>query len=276
MTADDTPQILPLSRFAGNGGWRLALQHDRDDHLMIRLTRGSGHALIRANRQTLTPNSTLFVPAGTLFSFVPGLQAIGTVLQIPTSAEIDLPADAHLLRTPNLLDQTALSQLIEAMQREQTNEGTYHGAAARAHATLIAIWLRRAVLDQPPRPTPGADARLAAAFADLVARNYRANLAMATHAETLGVSPTHLSRSCKSACGLSAADILTERSLHGARSLLADTDHSIGKIATHLGFHSNAYFSRFVLKHTGKSPSDLRAAARAAKVTQTTKPFPTS
>ena len=264
MSLNDIPDIQPLTRYLGGGGWRLGLQHQNADHLLIRLTRGGGQAIVQANRHSLSASSTLFLPAGTLFSLAPAPQSLGTVLRLPPGAEIELPEAAHVLRTPNMQDQAALTRLIEAMQREQDSGGAFHGAAARAQATLVAIWLRRAILEQPPRPAPGADARLAAAFAGIVAREARIDRPMAAYAEALGVSATHLSRCCKSASGRSAAEILTEVSLHGARRLLADTGLPVGRIAAHLGFRSAAYFSRFVVHHTGKSPSDLRAATRPA------------
>lgn len=262
MLTDDIPTIHPLTRFSGANAWRLSLQHSEDDHLLIRLTRGSGHAILRARRHSLTQQSTLFLPAGTLFSFHPAPQSLGTILRLPPSAEIALPEAAHHLRTPNLQDQGALTRLIDAMQREQDDGGPFYGDAARAHATLIAIWLRRALLDQPPRPTADAESRLAAAFADSLARDDRGTHNLSVYAGKLGITATHLSRCCKSASGLSAADILTQRSLHSAHHLLGDRDFPIGQIATHLGFRSAAYFSRFILKHTGKSPSGLRTAAR--------------
>ena len=265
MIPNDLPRLHSLAQLSGNGGWRLGLQHSRDDHLLIRLTRGGGHAIIRGTRRRLSPHATLFIPAGILFSLAPGPQAMGSVLRFPPDADIGLPEDPHLLRTPNLQDQTAFTRLIEALQQEQDQAATsaFHGAAARAHATLIAIWLRRALLDQPPAPDLASDHRLAAGFADIVARDYRTNRTLAIHARALGVTATHLSRSCRSASGLSAAEILTERRLHAARSLLSDSTFAIGNIAAHLGFRSPAYFSRFVLKHTGLSPSDLRHAIRS-------------
>lgn len=259
---DATPRIHPLTRYSGGHSWRLGLQHARADHMLIRLVRGNGHAVICATRHALTPQTTLFLPAGTLFSVLPGVQAIGTVLRLPQAAGITVPDAPQVLRTPNMQEQGALTRLIDTMQREQETPGPFHHDAAHTHATLIAIWLRRALLDQPARPAPGADARLAAAFADRVAQDHRATQPMTTHAEALGVSATHLSRSCKSASGLSASDILTEHSLHGARSLLADSAVPIGQIAAHLGFTSAAYFSRFMVKHTGSTPSELRLATR--------------
>ena len=66
---------------------------------------------------------------------------------------------------------------------------------------------------------------------------------------------------CKDVSGLTAAEMLTERSLHAAREMLEAGERPIGHIAASLGFGSAAYFSRFVLQHTGQSPSALRARA---------------
>ena len=86
---------------------------------------------------------------------------------------------------------------------------------------------------------------------------------MAGHAAALGVSPTHLTRVCRAETGRTAAELLTERSLHAARSLLGATDVPVQDIARHLGFGSAAYFTRFIQHQTGRTPTALRRAAAA-------------
>ena len=81
---------------------------------------------------------------------------------------------------------------------------------------------------------------------------------MAEYAAELGVTPTHLTRAVKAATGKTAADILTERVVFAARSLLAETRQPARQIARHLGFGSAAYFTRYLQQHTGASPSQLR------------------
>ena len=103
------------------------------------------------------------------------------------------------------------------------------------------------------------------AYAALVARDFTSGRAMAVYARALGVTPTHLTRVCKQASGLTAADLLTERSLHAARDMLEAGELPIGQIAASLGFGSAAYFSRFILQHTGVTPSALRQAATTRK-----------
>ena len=86
---------------------------------------------------------------------------------------------------------------------------------------------------------------------------------MATYAEALDVTPTHLSRAVKAATGKTAADILTERVVHAARDLLMTSNHSAQDIARHLGFGSAAYFTRYIQQHTGLPPSKLRPSKAA-------------
>lgn len=259
----DIPTVDPLARLTAGGTWRLALQHSRDCHLLIWITRGQGTAILRGQRRGLGVHNALFVPAGTLFSVDPGPQGFGVVVTMPVEAQIPLPGAERHLRIRDVRIQGELTQLLEAMGREQAAQADFHGAAARAHATLIAIWLRRVLLAQPTEPQQRAEARLAATYSDLVARDYRSGRTMQAYAEMMGVTPTHLTRSIGNASGLTAAEMLAERVLHAARSQLADSDHPIGAIGAHLGFSSPAYFTRFIQNRTGKSPSQLRSDALA-------------
>lgn len=62
---------------------------------------------------------------------------------------------------------------------------------------------------------------------------------------------------------LTAADILTQRTLHAARNKVEYSSLPFQVIAAELGFGSAAYFTRFVQNHTGHSPTALRLAQAA-------------
>ncbi|WP_372674741.1 helix-turn-helix transcriptional regulator [Aquicoccus sp.] len=266
----DTPRIDTLASLSGKAPWRLGLQHFRDDHLLIWITRGQGRAIVAGQRKGMGINNMLFIPAGTLFSVDPGPQGFGLAMVVPPDSGVPLPERNHHLRLRDVHAQQELTALVEAMQREQSGGGDLHAAALRAHATLITIWLKRALVDAPESAAASAEARIAAAFTDLVVRDFRSGKPMAAYAEKLDITPTHLTRCLNTTAGMSAAAILTECSLHAARSLLCDTDHPVGRISEHLGFGSPAYFTRFVQQHTGKTPSGLRDAGSsvARKVSQ--------
>ena len=92
---------------------------------------------------------------------------------------------------------------------------------------------------------------------------YRSGDTMADYATDLAVTPTHLTRAVKAATGKTGSDLLTERILHEARRLLADTTEPAQRIASYLGIGSAAYFTRFIQHHTGATPSKSRGAEQA-------------
>nr|WP_279391816.1 helix-turn-helix domain-containing protein [Shimia aestuarii] len=84
---------------------------------------------------------------------------------------------------------------------------------------------------------------------------------MATYAEELEITPTHLTRVCRQCAGLTAADMLNQMVQHEARVLLTRSDLPVQDIADYLGFGSAAYFSRFSQQHFGASPTQLRKSS---------------
>ncbi len=251
--------IRSLTQLAGGEDWRLHLAHDRRDHLLIWVTRGQGRLLLAGQRRGVGAHNAIFVPAGSLFSLEVGRQGLGQVVVIPSGTPLRLPERPRHLRIRDVHVQAELSALIEAAQREQSAGRPLQQEALEAHASLISVWLRRLIVEEEHVPEPpAAAARLSARFCKLVSERYASGASMAQYAESLGVTPTHLTRSVKAATGKSAADLLTERVLYEARDLLRGTSHSAKDIARHLGFGSAAYFSRFIQTHCGKPPGKLR------------------
>ena len=245
--------------------WKWTLLHDRPDAVLIWITRGSGRATVAGIRRGLAMHNALFVPAGTLFALdLPaGVQAL--FVQCRPDSAARLPAEPYLLRVRDAYAQAELTGEIDAMSREKQAARPRLAEALEARLQLVAVWLHRQIsagaADIPPRTAAN---RLARRFAQAVARDHAAPLSMAEHAAALDVTPTHLSRVCRAACGRTAADMLTERRLYAARLALEAPRPPIREIAAALGFASPAYFSRFVQTHTGCSPSALRRAARDA------------
>lgn len=263
--ADYTPSTVrsqTLAQLASREGWRLELPHARPHHLFLHISKGQGRTILLGRRRGLTMNSTLFIPAGTLMMLDIGRQSYGQAVEIPTEAGLTLPSDPVQLRVHDSLAQAELIAIIDAMQREQATHRPFGAEALRAHAGLLSVWLRRNLSAEPATiGAPKAADRLAAAFCALVERDFRAGQSMADYAAALGVTPTHLTRTLRQTAGITAADILTGRSLHEARHMLQDGTLPIGLISEMLGFSSAAYFTRFIQKHTGKTPTALRRRA---------------
>lgn len=245
--------------------WRWTLLHDRPEAVLIWVTRGSGRVVVNGIRRGVAMHSAVFLPAGTLFALdLPaGVQAL--CLQCPAGLPLRLPQEPQLLRVRDSRAQAELTGEIDAMTRERAAGQARMADALEARMRLVSVWLHRqraaGAADSPPDT---ATTRLVRRFAMAVARDFAQARPVAAHAADLDVTPTHLSRVCRAACGRTAADMLTERRLHAARSALEAPRPAISRIAADLGFASPAYFSRFMQTHTGHSPTALRRAARDA------------
>lgn len=256
---NDAVQIQTLAQLTLGQDWRLLLCHDRPSHHLIWITRGQGLLQLDGQRRGLGAHNAVFVPARALFSIDLGRQGFGQAVVIPEGTDLRLPQMPRHLRIRDAQAQTELTSLIDIAQREQQARRPLANDALDAHAALMSVWLRRQIMQDEHVPgRSNAGARLSARFCQLVSERYATGAPMATYAQSLGVTPTHLTRAVKANTGKTAADILTERVVYAARLLLNTTQHSAKDIARHLGFGSAAYFTRFIQQHTGKPPSKLR------------------
>lgn len=263
------PSVLPGPVRAGSFGlesqsapWKFTLLHDRPDHLLLWITRGQGRVIVNGVRRGIGLHCALFLPAGTLFSLdLPvGTQAL--VVQCPAGLTGRMPRQSLLLRVPDSLAQAELTGLIDTMSRELQQKRPLMAEAIAAHCQLVAVWLHRQLAAGRADPgEDGASHRLARRYAQRLIRGYRSAHNVADYASDLDVTPTHLTRICKRTCGMTAAEMLTERRLHAARLMLEAPGQPVKDIAAALGFASPAYFTRFIQHQTGKSPSALRASA---------------
>ncbi len=78
------------------------------------------------------------------------------------------------------------------------------------------------------------------------------------YARLLNVSDKYLNQCVKEVLGASASSFITEIRLMKSRHALKFTDKTIKEIGFELGFTSPDYFSYFLKKHTGYSPTSLR------------------
>lgn len=263
----ETIRISSIAQLSRGGSWRLTELHDRDHDLLLWVTKGQGLAVLQGMRRGVGAHNAFYIPAGTLFSLDLGRTGFGIAVRIPHDPNLTLHDAPMLLRIREVHAQSELTGLLDALQRELDHAAPFVDEAARAHVTLISVWMRRQALALfgPDEPKTSAGQRLVEAFCALVAQEFRTGKTMAEFAAMLGVTSTHLSRACREHSGMTAADILTRRSLYEARLQIETTDRPLKDISESLGFGSPAYFSRFVLQHTGQSPSDLRRRAAEEK-----------
>lgn len=258
----DHPRILTLTQWSGGADWALQLQHSCEDHALIWQTRGNSRCVVEGIRRGLSVHTALAIPAGTPFSLELGTQSFGLVCLIPAGSSLLMPDTPTVLRIREVQAQAELTTILETMQREQNNKRPFMDEALTAQGAILTVWLRRAIIaGHSEDAKQGASERLARAYMALLERDHATGRTMADYASTLGVTPTHLTRTCRATAGQTAADLLTERSLHAARQALERGERPISQVAASLGFTSAGYFSRFVQHHTNLSPSALRKRA---------------
>jgi len=83
-------------------------------------------------------------------------------------------------------------------------------------------------------------------------------LGVAQLASEAGYSADHFSRIFLSVTGLRPQDYLIKARIDRARQLLAESDLTIGEVATRVGFSDIFYFSRLFRQRTGQPPSAFR------------------
>ncbi len=78
------------------------------------------------------------------------------------------------------------------------------------------------------------------------------------YAELLYITPNHLNAVCKDLIGLSAGELIRNRTLLEAKRMLVNPKLSISEISLKLNFSDNSYFTKFFKKAEGINPEEFR------------------
>jgi AraC-like DNA-binding protein len=84
-------------------------------------------------------------------------------------------------------------------------------------------------------------------------------------AKQLNYNRGALSRMFHSQSGTTIIDCITQVRLEEAELLLSRTDERVSDVARKCGFRDVSYFTRWIKKHTGRLPRDLRSAIAEAR-----------
>lgn len=207
-------------------------------------------------------HNAVFIPAGTMHNLQIGGQVFGSAVFFPRENALNLPETPLHLRVRDAQDQTELNQILDNLQRESESDRPGRVRAMHYLAGSISVWLERQVLDNDDAlATTDAARRLSRRFAQLVESHFPTDQSVSDYASKLGVTPTHLTRVCNQIMGAPASEILARRKLAEAQRLLADTKIPVKDIASALGYHSPAYFTRLFSAKIGLSPGAFRKTA---------------
>jgi len=252
-------RLVPLSRMAIGGRWRVEAMRSYSSDLLLWFTRGQGRITISGTTRGYGPHNAIFIPAGTMHGFDISGTVFGTAVFLPVRPELTLPETTLHLRVREQAPQTELTAILENLQRELDSGQPDSQRAAFCHVGLLSVWLQRVERDGfADNPKTNKAAALTADYTKMVEEEFRSGRTVNDYARALGITPTHLSRVCRQTCGRPASEILAERIGFEARRLLRETKMPVNQVALQLGFSSPAYFSRTFRKHTGQTPLAFR------------------
>lgn len=254
-------RLMPIARLAQGGRWRVEAMRALSEPCLLWFTRGQGRITVGGTTRGYGAHNAIFIPAGVMHGFDMSPQTHGTAVFFGTECNLPLPQGALHLRIRDAASQVELNALLEAAQRESESDRPAADRAVHHHLGLLSVWLeRQAASGANDLPAPDAARKLVARYATLLEREFRSGHGVADYAAQLGVTPTHLTRSCRSSCGRAASDLLQDRRLYEARRLLSETRAPVKEISEVLGYTSPAYFTRAFHARTGKTPSQFRKA----------------
>ena len=254
--------LTPIAQTTLPNRWRTEAMRSYASPRLLFIGKGQGRITVSGLTSGYGPNNLIFLPARTMFGFEVGPSVFGQMLAIPVAMANEWPDDPVHLRLRDVVAQKELATLFDQLERELASTKAGHSRAAHYHLGILSVYFERQLDGRAADPADlrsrTAAARLVAAYADLIERDFHRHQGVAGYAGALGVTPTHLTRCCRITCGRSAHALLNDRILFEARQLLRDTRTPVNQIAQNLGFASAAYFSRSFQHATGMTPSAFR------------------
>ncbi|SFM53960.1 helix-turn-helix domain-containing protein [Variovorax sp. OV329] len=269
---DDCLHYEPVAVRGQEMDWTIPAHRHEGLHQIQFLERGHIRGTVDGRAVEAKAPAILLIAPGSVHGFSHTRDTAGHQLTIPTATLQQLLAgtrlaDAGLAHSLVLAGLTAQARgecamLFEMLAREFRGHGAGRVQALLATATLLAVLLLRLHGEHIQKAqAPGARDALVTRYQALVEQHYREHRGLPFYAQALGVTPDHLSRSCRNLTRQSALQLLHERLMLEARRLLAYTPMSVVEVAAAIGYQDPAYFSKFFTRATGNSPSQYRALA---------------
>ena len=264
--------------------------HRHPFHQVLYYSRGRGTQHLGDQRRPVRAGAICFIAAGVAHSFLGSGPRPATCLALDfeLEAQPDNPGahpddDAIVLRNALRAGQREVFPLSARFQRQvaacmrrinretESRQTGYATAVQGMLLELLALFLR-ATRRTPAftRSHPAAPWRnegvvrraVALADADPGADVEAAPPTLPRAARAVGVSANHLNRLLRQQTGLTFRQLLIQRRIELAKTLLRNGDDSCTEIALACGFGDSNYFARLFKRKTGLSPTEFRRRAR--------------
>lgn len=261
--------------------------HRHPFHQVLYYSRGGGTQHLGEVRRPVGPGSICFIAAGVAHSF------LGTGPRPATCLALDFELEEVEQRHHHDDDAAVLGNALRAGEREvfplsarfqrqvaacmkrinretEARQTGYATAVQGMLLELLALFLRAtrhtpafARSHPPPRWRNEGVVRKAVALAAAAPEDVEAEpTTLARAAREVGVSPNHLNRLLRQQTGVTFRQLLIQRRIELAKTLLRTGDAPCTEIAMTCGFGDSNYFARLFKRKTGLSPTEFRRRAR--------------
>ena len=148
---------------------------------------------------------------------------------------------------------------ITAIETELAGREDGYRQAALAHLTLLLVDVSRLATDVVGDLRRSNEPLLAEVF-DVIERRFAGPLSLRDVADSVGLTPGHLTTVVRQRTGRTVVDWITERRMTEARRLLGGTDLPVAEVARRVGLADAGYFARVFRAGNGTSPRAWRQA----------------
>jgi AraC family transcriptional regulator, transcriptional activator of pobA len=268
---DDCLHYEPVAVRGKQMNWTIPAHRHEGLHQFQMLTQGSMDGSVDGQVFEAQAPVMLMLAPGSVHAFNYSEGALGHQMTIPSGVLRQLLTGSQLaeeglvtsvvLQGPAIaINASVCSALFESLAGEFQAQHPGRVHALQAQATLLAVhYLRARGLAPASGQRAGLPDTLTQRYRALLEDHFRVQPALEFYATRLGVTPDHLSRSCRRVTGQSALELAQSRLLLEARRLLAYTPLPVATVAAQLGYADVAYFSKAFRRGVGHAPTAYRS-----------------
>lgn len=153
-----------------------------------------------------------------------------------------------------------LAPIVDEIERLRIEQERFDASVASVMLmeSLLATLLARVHRHPGAAPAPSTHPEAFVRYCQYVEEHFRERPTIGRCARELGYSTRTLDRACHAAVGRPAKAVLDERIALDIRRLLTNTEVPIQRIGAAFGFTDPSSFSKFVRRHLGRPPTQLR------------------
>lgn len=235
-------------------------------HLLIVCTSGHGSHIVDFQSVKVSAGTCLRVYPGQVQQYVPDPAFEAHTVVWPTTAHpVDPQAPPWFpgcgAETCWRPDDELFGRILRSVEEMRYEQDRFDGSPRKVgllHALMSTLLLR--IATEIPESAPDAG-RLPQPYLDFrasIEKRLHERPAVSDVARNLGYSSRTLDRACQQVSGKTAKQVRDERVALEIRRLLTHTDQSIARIGVDFGFFDPSNFSKFVKRHLGGLPGEIR------------------